>query len=679
MALTTARLDFAEERGRLLRFLVVGAANTGLSYAVYAGGLSLGLSYQLASLVALLVGIATGFVLQGKVAFKAQLKGRFLPFLGLWSLLYLANIVAIDAIAFFGLNYYWAGLLAAVPVNIISFVALRSVIFADRKYSMLCLALIWCLGLAAVARLHVVTHLAPNWDEFLNLSMVYDYRRGEMTEIFQTGFIHLFRWLPYISGNEVDQVIGARFIALLCAGITSWAIYHASRRFMPVESALVAVLAFNTFGYSLLYGTDFRTDTLATAAMMSAAALATRPALGMKTTIGVGMLMAIGGVLTIKSVFFVPTIGILLLTASFTDRDPWRSSRILLAGAAVSLLVFATILLLHASGLQDKASAVAFIGRTGGATLLTGDYTIAKVFALPVLLRNVGMWFLFACGVGALIAWKRPRHRAEQVALAAFILPAMVPLIYSEVYPYYHPFIIAPLCVVAGFGFHKLMENVREGARPVAGFAVIAMMVGFAALSFFARLDGKLAEQRATLALVHAIFPQAVPYIDHASMVSSYPKQGIFMSAWGMKDYRAVGQPIMRQVIAEHQPRFMLETRTSLAVDAMSPEESEQSPTGLLAEDVRSLRDNYARYWGPLFLPAKSMTGSSTMELLIGGRYRIESPGPVKLGGRTLRPGDAIDLKAGRYPYSLDGKARLVWDAPPPPTSSPPDNLFTGW
>ena len=40
----------ADHIGQFSRFVLVGAANTAFSYAVYASGLFLGLSYQLASL-----------------------------------------------------------------------------------------------------------------------------------------------------------------------------------------------------------------------------------------------------------------------------------------------------------------------------------------------------------------------------------------------------------------------------------------------------------------------------------------------------------------------------------------------------------------------------------------------------------------------------------------------------
>ncbi len=676
------RIDLALERGHLLRFLVVGAANTAFAYAVYATGLWLGLTFQLAILIALLAGIASGFVLQGKITFKTRLEGRFLPFLALWVLLYLANIASIDAIAFFGADYYLAGLLAAVPVNVLSFFALRTVIFAERDYGPLRLALIWCLGLVAVGRLYVVTHLGPNWDEYLNLSMIYDLRRGDLTEIFQTSFTHLFIWVPYVSANELDQIVAARLFNLVWVGITSWAIYRASRRFVGVNGSLVSALAFNCFGYSFLYGTDFRTDTLATAAMMTAIAFATARPLAYRPVIISGMLIAVGGALTIKSVFLLPTLCVVLLATAFEEQDRWRALRILTAGGVAACVTFVAILALHSASLADQASPTSFLGRTGGATLFTWDYTIISAYAVPILIRNMIFWFLIACALLALLFGKNQLRWTYRIALSSFAFTLTVPLIYSDVYPYYHPFLIAPVAVLAGFGFgwiQDFLSSAPHRTRNMALFVVISLLLAGAALSAAWRLDDRLEKQRGLLTQVHALFPEPVPYIDHTSMVSSFPKKGIFMSNWGMTDYRAADEPIMGAIIARDQPRFILQTRGTLAVDEISPEQSEAAARGLLAADVRSLRDNYQRYWGPIFLPGKVLSGNGTMDILIAGDYRAEATSPIVIAGSNVQPGETMHLEPGEYRYSAAGDARLVWDAPPPPASEPPANLFSGW
>lgn len=675
MAGLTATPDFGPERRQLLRYLIVGAANTAFAYAIYAVGISLGLSYQLASLGALIAGICSGFIIQGKVAFRSQLENRFLPFVALWVLLYLANIVLIGTFAFFGTNLFLAGLLAAVPVNAASYLAMRAVIFTPKPPSIMRMALLWFVAFVFIARLHIVTHLSLNWDEFLNLSMLYDFRRGEMTEIFQTAFIHLFHWLPLISANEVDQLVAARIVILACTAFTSFAIYHAARRFMAVDPALVAVLAYNCFGASLLYGTDFRTDTLATAAMSGAMALATHRRATWPQMIAIGVLISLGGALTIKSVFFLPTIGVLVLTNAWAALDRARTAKVIVGGAAVCVVTFAAILGLHAASLAETSSASAFLGRTSGATMLTGNYGILSSYWLPAVLGNLGFWILVVTGITSLVRKNKSGADVgaiDRLALSAFALPALVPLIYSEVYPYFHAFLIAPVAVLAGFGF----VGIREAIKPL----MLGLLLMGAVNPFLRRMDDGLAQQRFTLAVIHRLFPDPVPYIDHTSMVSSFPKKGFFMSRWGVTDYRETGDPVMAEILREDQPVFLLETRELLAVDRIAPEDSQQSEFGLFGPDVKVLRDNYIRYWGPLFLPGKVLADSGRTRMGVSGIYRVEGDGRLTLNGKSYSNGDTVRLAAGDdFAYSSDALFRLVWAAPPPPAADPPLRLFSGW
>lgn len=675
MAGLTARLDFALERSQLLRFLIAGTANTAFAYGIYAAGIILGLSYQLASLGALSAGIFSGFVIQGKVAFRSRLENRFVPFVMLWALLYLANIVLIGALAFFGTDLYLAGLLAAVPINAASYFALRMVIFAPKPLAAMRMTLLWCVGLVFIARLYIVTHLSLNWDEFLNLSMLYDFRRGEMTEIFQTAFVHLFHWVPLVSLNEVDQLVAARFLTLACTAFTSFAIFHAARRFMAIDPALVAVLAFNCFGASLLYGTDFRTDTLATATMTGAIALATHRRATWRQMIAIGVLIALGGALTIKSVFFLPTIAVMVLANACAASERARTVQVIAGGAAVGVATFAAIFSLHAATLAGKtASAAAFLGRTGGATLLTGNYLVLSDYWLTAVLGNFGFWILVIFGMFILARNGQPEAElgnADRLVLAAFALPALVPLVYSEVYPYFHPFLVAPISVLAGFGFNCMRGSIRP--------ALLVLLLTNAVSPFLRRMDDGLAQQRTTLALVHRLFPNPVPYIDHTSLVSSFPKKSFFMSRWGVTDYRKAGHPVMARIVRVDQPVFLIETRALLAVDRIMPEDSQRSELGLLGSDVQTLRDNYFRYWGPLFLPGKVLTDSGRTRIEISGTYRVEGPGRLVANGASYSDGDTVRLNPGEYTYYSDAPFRIVWAAPPPPATTPPPSLFSGW
>ena len=100
-----------------MRFLVVGTINTLVSYSIYAGFLFAGLSYQLANLLALIIGILFSFKTQGRLVFKNTDNRLFGRFLLSWVLIYLGTITLIGRIIALGFDAYSAGALA-LPFSI---------------------------------------------------------------------------------------------------------------------------------------------------------------------------------------------------------------------------------------------------------------------------------------------------------------------------------------------------------------------------------------------------------------------------------------------------------------------------------------------------------------------------------------------------------------------------------
>jgi putative flippase GtrA len=117
---------------RFLRFLVVGVVNTAFSYGIYAALLYLGLPYVWANLGSLLVGTCFSFVMQGRLVFGNRDNSLFGRYLVFWSCIWVANILLIKAFIHFGLNAYWAGAVATVPVVIASFLVQKFFVFARR-------------------------------------------------------------------------------------------------------------------------------------------------------------------------------------------------------------------------------------------------------------------------------------------------------------------------------------------------------------------------------------------------------------------------------------------------------------------------------------------------------------------------------------------------------------------
>ena len=118
---------------RLLRFLIVGAINTALSYAIYALGLRVGLAFPVASLVALVCGLLISFVTQGVFVFASALKGRFPRFLAVWAVIYLVTIAVIWVQTRLGVSDYLAGLLAIPVTAVLSFLLQRRYVFGPDR------------------------------------------------------------------------------------------------------------------------------------------------------------------------------------------------------------------------------------------------------------------------------------------------------------------------------------------------------------------------------------------------------------------------------------------------------------------------------------------------------------------------------------------------------------------
>lgn len=115
--------------GLLLRYVVFGSLNAATSYGIYCLFLYAGMSYVVASLLALVFGILISFFVQGRYVFLSPLEGRFAKFLLVWTVLYFVNIAIIGGVLSLGVNAYLAGLVALAPTVGLSFLFQRFYIF----------------------------------------------------------------------------------------------------------------------------------------------------------------------------------------------------------------------------------------------------------------------------------------------------------------------------------------------------------------------------------------------------------------------------------------------------------------------------------------------------------------------------------------------------------------------
>lgn len=120
-------------RHALVRYVVVGVANTGFSYAVYALALALGCSFPVASLISLIAGICLSFKTQGRFVFHNAQNSLFGRFVASWVLVYLINVGVIAVFVHLGFEPFMAGALA-LPFNVAAgFVLQRFFVFGGQR------------------------------------------------------------------------------------------------------------------------------------------------------------------------------------------------------------------------------------------------------------------------------------------------------------------------------------------------------------------------------------------------------------------------------------------------------------------------------------------------------------------------------------------------------------------
>ena len=538
-------------------------------------------------------------------------------------------------------------------------------------------------GVFAV-RLYLAMVYEINWDEFLNLSMVHDYARGTLSEPLQTLFVRGFGWVAAVSQNEVDQVVAARFVMLLCAAITTALIVLTARAFVSLPAALFAGFCFAAFTFGLRQGASFRTDTIATTlATIAIAAVVWRPGrLGWAVVAGAAMGLA--GMITIKAIFHAPSVAAICLIGLITGADRGRALSYGVVVALAAVLTFGVAFWLHSVGLPAPSSAFEFLDRTTGKTFAESESVVHRYWPAAIL-RNLVFAAALAGGLALTISSLSRRENVQRdLTVLALLMPAVSLIYYSEGYPYFFPFVLAPAAVLAGIA----VQSVPPGAVGRVIYASILVIAAQGALSTAALVQRSNDWQHRVLATVHQMFPDPVAYIDHPSMVSSFPKTGFFMSAWGLSDYYARGEPLMESALRSDQPKFILANQPMLTFARLDPDRAGQEHQALLQADIEILRANFIPHWGPVAVAGKQLelTGNRlerSFEILIAGPYTLEAEEQVEINGRSLTKGDVIDLAPGthRITAAAPVNATLRWGRhihrPKEPAANRP--LFTGF
>jgi len=528
------------------------------------------------------------------------------------------------------------------------------------------LALLTELGLAALIlvalglRLHLVFVRNINWDEFQFLSLVHEHLRGALEAPFQTFHVHLFSWLPLVAETEIDQVIAGRLtIYTLGLGVCLFT-YLIARLFLERLGALFSVLCLLSLNNVVEHGTSFRSDPIAAFLMLGAVyALLRQPRSPWSAaTAGVGLALAL--IITVKSAIYLPMVAAIYLHA-------WLPGETRKAAAASMAMFGATLLLAYlalygfhltaVSAAQPQAP-MAFAESAATKVILLEQFFPQWRFFLVSLVKSFWVWAFLAIGVALVVAGRSGAIGERRWWLPlAFLLPLLSLLFYRNAFPYFYVFIISPAIVLCGALVSRLAQDFTASGSPrslgLVGLVTLPVAAGLFS-HYQSNASDSIAPQREIVQLVHRLFPEPVAYIDRNGTISSFPRPNFLMSTWGLESYRDRGEPIMRRLLAEHQPRFLIANSPVLALSRPRGDILAGYGHALLAEDFETLGDNFIPHWGLLYVAGKrfalEVSGKPhEFEILIPGRYTLEGTAAATLDGAVLRPGDTVELTAGRH------------------------------
>ena len=541
-------------------------------------------------------------------------------------------------------------------------------------------AILSAIGLILALQLHLQFVQKINWDEFYFLSLVYDFERGELSKPLQTAHVHFFGWLKYVSPNEVGQIIAARIVMWGLQLGTLYFIFKTAREFISLSSALFAVLSFLGFGFIFIHGTSFRADPIAAFLVSAVIYIFTVTPLDRKHLAALSVTLALASLVTIKVIFFAPLFAVLALWRLSVEVEKKSLFFRLIICAVASIILFALGYLgqLNLMPSADMTGSKDMLENAGRTTLLgSGWFPRSIIIQQNFIFGSISTLMLILGFLFILLDFRKSSTDIKRAAVVlAMGLPVLSLIFYRNAFPYYFAFIFPTIILWAGFAAERLKKM-----QALLVFLALAIVINIGVQYKF-RLNESNQTQYATLKELHRIFPESVNYIDRSAMMSSHDKSGFFMSSWGLKTYRAKNRPVFAEA---------MEVKVVPALIDNSPEINRalypgDTPSLLLSQDQRTLRENYIPHWGHIWIAGRSLNVSNkevTFNNLVPGIYTLRSQYPILVNTVHYSSGDIINLSRGQHSVRSDlpQNITLRWgdNIQAPNTPAPTQPIFTNF
>ncbi|WP_220771093.1 glycosyltransferase family 39 protein [Shewanella sp. MBTL60-007] len=546
------------------------------------------------------------------------------------------------------------------------------------------------LAFAVAARFHVALFYEVNWDEFYYLAFVYQYDYGTLSAQLQTLHVHFFNWLKWVSANEVIQIKAARLVLVLFQIVTGYFIYLIARRFVSTPAALFSVLCYFAFSFNIRMGASFRADPFATFFLMGSVALILSEKLQIKRLLLAGVCIAVAVLFTIKSLLYLPTFGFiavaLYLEAPSKSKFIYKPLTVILC----AITTFYVLYLIHGSFLHlpDSALAAEAVNVSFDKTIKNSTFFPGFIYFKYSLLYDLLFWLALIYGIKVTCVASLPQRqlgRSERLSLLSLAFPLCTIFFYRNAFPYFYSFMLAPATVLCGVAWDGLKHSSKSSRET---HVITSCLLFFMALSityhgFIIPKQRTLQVQYEFVELIHKLFPSPTEYIDCCSMIASFPKQGFFMSSWGMESYIKASQPLLKSAIAVEQPSFVIANNQFLD-HARIPETNSNR---LLSEDLTALQENYIPHWGALYVAGKHLdlrAGRTSFSISIPGVYTLEASHSITIDAQRLSPGETLFLIKGSHiatPSQPEQEVTFRWgnNLYRPPLQSRYQPIFTGF
>lgn len=535
------------------------------------------------------------------------------------------------------------------------------------------------LAVVLSLQLTLVFTRSVNWDEFWFYHLVVQFNAGDLSMPLQTLHARLFAWLPALGGRGIDNIVFARLIMFACELVTLFAIVAIARRFVDLPTALIASLLYVTAGFVFQHGTSFRTDPMATSAMMGSLAIMARRPNNIVTMLSMASLIAVAVLITTKVILYLPAfIGLAWLDFQASRQRLSYFLRICvlvaLTGALFSLLYY-----WHTQDLAvAKKVSQSSVGGNGAALpMLAGAARWIFFLGVPPYITMIYKAMLTA-PLLTILAWaapfaivSAPRPVPEKIALFGFWSIICVPLFYKNTAAYFYVFMFAPLVV-------GCLEAIALLQRRYGAHLLSVILLGITVGLFAVEDRQVIKQQRLVQDTASELFEEPIAYFDHNGMLPEFDKKNYLMTPSGMTTYHEAGVPTYRDAMQKEPVPLLLSNWSSLDLILLTDDDSL-----LLPDDLVAVRQNYIPYHGPFWLAGRQIEAGSSYsdELLVPGDYTVMG-GPATVDGQRYKAGDTIALDRGMHNWSApEGDSRLVWGAnrQPPANPWPEGALYVGF